>query len=140
MCDLFRKVFLFLISLLFVVSCREEIIPPDNFVERVNDPVQVREFNSYIFILNAENFSMNLNVPSLFTSLKTRFSIKLIDYKSGYATISAQDYNSIERFRYFIADEVTYHSELLDGYVPKNVKIRTENFSGKVKIEFRKTL
>ena len=140
MINLLIKVFVCLCFLQIANSCREEIITPDNFVDRINDPVQVREFNSYIFILNAENFSMNLNIPSLFSSLRTRFSIKLVDYKSGYASISAQDYNSIERFRYFIADEIAYDTELLDGFVPENIKIRTENLSGKIKIEFRKTL
>ncbi len=121
-------------------SCREEIIEPDNLVETVNNPVQVRESNSYILLLNAENFTMNLTVPAIFTSIRTRFNITLIDYESGYTRISVQDYNSVERFRYFIADDVNYHSELLDGYVPTNINIHTENFSGKVKIEFRRTL
>jgi len=134
-----NKIFLFLIFLLFCISCREEIIPPDNFVENLNDPVQIRDFNSFIFLLNAEDFTMNLNVPSIFASIKTRFNIKLIDYQSGYAIVSVQDYNSVERFRYFAADEVAYHSELLDGYIPINIQIRTYNFSGKLKIEFRKT-
>jgi hypothetical protein len=138
--DYLRKIILLLVIIIISYSCREEIIEPDNLVETVNNPVQVRESNSYILLLNAENFTMNLTVPSIFTSIRTRFNITLIDYESGYTRISVQDYNSVERFRYFIADEVNYHSELLDGYVPTNINIHTENFSGKVKIEFRRTL
>ncbi len=135
-----KKIILLLPVLLLSFSCREEIITPDNFVETVNDPVQLRERNSYILLLNANNFTMDLTVPANFTSIKTRFNVTLIDYESGYTSVSVQDYNSVERFRYFVADDVSYHSELLDGYVPDNIKIHTENFSGKVKIEFRKTL
>ena len=135
-----NKLFLLFVGILFFNSCREEIIPPDNFVESINSPVQVREFNSYIFLLNADKLTMNLTVPSIFTSLRTRFNITLVDYESGYTVISAQDYNSIERFRYFVAEDVSYDSELLDGFVPLNINIRTSNFSGKIKIEFRKTL
>lgn len=135
-----NKVILLLFILLFSFSCREEIIAPDNFVENVNDPVQIRNYNSYILLLNAENFTMDLTIPSIFSSIRTRFNITLIDYNSGYTSISVEDYNSIERFRYFIADEIAYHSELLDGYVPLHIQIRTYNFSGKLKIEFRKTL
>jgi len=138
--DYLRKIILLLVIIIISYSCREEIIEPDNLVETVNNPVQVRESNSYILLLNAENFTMNLTVPAIFTSIRTRFNITLIDYESGYTRISVQDYNSVERFRYFIADEVNYHSELLDGYVPTNINIHTENFSGKVKIEFRRTL
>ena len=140
MSDYLRKIILLLVIIIISYSCREEIIEPDNLVETVNNPVQVRENNSYILLLNAENFTMNLTVPSIFTSIRTRFNITLIDYESGYTRISVQDYNSVERFRYFIADDVNYHSELLDGYVPTNINIHTENFSGKVKIEFRRTL
>jgi len=132
----------FLLSLLLLLSlsCREEVIAPDTFVENINDPVQIRDYNSFILLLNADNFTMDLNVPSIFTSIKTRFSIKLVDYDDGYAKVTAQDHNSNQRFNYFAADEVIYDSELLDGYVPQNIKIRTYNFTGKLKIEFRKTL
>ena len=135
-----KNIGLILITLFLFNSCREEIIPPDNFVERVNDPVQVRDQNSYILVLNADKFTMNLVVPSIFTSFRNRFNISLIDYESGYTSISVFDKNSVERFKYFIADEINYHSELLDGYVPSKITIRTQNFSGKVKIEFRRTL
>jgi len=136
----FNKYFLLIPILLFCISCREEIIPPDNLIENINEPVQIRNFNSYVFLLNAENFTMNLNIPSAFSSIRTRFNIKLIDYGSGYTTISVLDNNSVERFRYFAGDEVIYDSELLDGFVPVSILIRTSDFSGKLRIEFRKTL
>ena len=135
-----KKTFFLSLLLLLSISCREEVIAPDTFVENVNDPVQIRENNSFILLLNADNFTMDLDVPSIFTSIRTRFSIKLVDYEDGYAKVSAQDHNSNQRFNYFAADEVIYDSELLDGYVPQNIKIRTYNFTGKLKIEFRKTL
>lgn len=121
-------------------SCREEIIEPDNLVGKINEPVQLRERNSYTFLLNARNLTMNISVPIYFSSSKTRFNVRLIDYESGYANISVQDLSKIERFRYYIAEEVSYHTELLDGYVPTTISIYTDNFSGKIKIEFRKTL
>lgn len=127
-------------SALFLFSCREEIIPPGNFVENVNEPVQINESNSYTFLLNADNFSMDLSVSAYFSSYRTRFNITLIDYESGYATVSVQDAEERSRFQYFIAEPVSYHSDLLDGYVPEKINIRTENFSGKLKIEFRRTL
>jgi len=136
----YKKILVFSSILFLSVSCREEIISPDNFIENVNEPVQVRNFNSFVLLLNAENFTMNMNIPPSFTSVRTRFNIKLIDYGSGYTTISVLDNNSVERFRYFAGDEVTYDSELLDGFVPVNIQIRTSDFSGKLRIEFRKTL
>jgi hypothetical protein len=140
MYSLIKKTYLLLLLLLLSISCREEVIAPDTFVENVNDPVQIRDYNSFIFLVNADNFTMDLNVSSIFTSIKTRFSIKLVDYNGGYTKVTAQDHNSNQRFNYFAADEVLYDSELLDGYVPQNIVIHTSNFTGKLKIEFRKTL
>ena len=135
-----KKFILLLIILITSFSCREEIIEPDNLVGNINEPVQLRERNSYTFLLNARSLTMNMSVPIYFSSSKTRFNVRLIDYESGYANISVLDLSKIERFRYYIAEEVSYHTELLDGYVPTSISIYMDNFSGKIKIEFRKTL
>jgi len=88
-----KNLSIIIILAFIILSCREEIISPDNFVENVNEPVQIFERNSYTFLLNARGFSMNLTVPISFSSLSTRFNITLIDYGSGYANISVQDNN-----------------------------------------------
>jgi len=129
-----------LVILIISFSCREEIIEPDNMVGNINEPVQLTERNSYSFLLNAKNLTMSLSVPIYFSSARTRFNVRLIDYESGYINVSVQDLSKIERFRYYIAEEVSYHTELLDGYVPTTININTDNFSGKIKIEFRKIL
>ena len=135
------KIFtLLLVILIISFSCREEIIEPDNMVGNINEPVQLTERNSYSFLLNARNLTMSLSVPIYFSSARTRFNVRLIDYESGYINVSVQDLSNIERFRYYMAEEVSYHTELLDGYVPTTININTDNFSGKIKIEFRKIL
>jgi hypothetical protein len=135
------KKFLLIFSILLISSaCREEIIEPDNFVGKINEPVQVKERNSYTCLLNAKNLSMDLSVLTYFSAARTRFNIRLIDYESGYMSISVQDLSNLERFRYYAAEDVSYHTELLEGYVPSTIKITTDNFTGKIIIEFRKTL
>lgn len=131
-----------LISVIFLslLGCREDIIEPDNLVGNVNQPVQLFERNSYTLLLNAKNLEMNLSVPTSFSSTRTRFNFTMKDYGSGFTTVSVQDYSRMERFRYFISDDVAYHTELLDGYVPNTINISMQNFTGKIKIEFRKTL
>ena len=135
-----KKFTLLFVILIISFSCREEIIEPDNMVGNINEPVQLTERNSYSFLLNAKNLTMSLSVPIYFSSARTRFNVRLIDYESGYINVSVQDLSKIERFRYYIAEEVSYHTELLDGYVPTTININTDNFSGKIKIEFRKIL
>jgi len=135
-----KSIALILIIALTFFSCREEVIAPDNFVENINEPVQINERNSYILLLNARDFSMDLSVPAYFSSNRTRFNVTLIDYESGYISITVEDFNETERFRYFISEDVSYHSDVLDGYVLKTIKIKSSNFSGKIKVEFRRTL
>lgn len=119
-------------------SCREEIIQPENLVGNINEPVQITERNSYALLLNAKNLTMSLSVPLYFSSARTRFNVSLVGYESGYTNVVVQDVSNLERFRYYIAEEVSYHTELLDGYIPSTINISTDNFSGKIKIEFRK--
>jgi hypothetical protein len=83
---------------------------------------------------------MDLSVPAYFSSARTRFNVRLIDYESGYISITVKDYDETERFRYFVSEDVSYHSDLLDGYVLKTINIRADEFSGKIRVEFRKTL
>jgi hypothetical protein len=133
-----KKIALALIILTVSFSCREEVIEPNNLVGNINEPIQVRERNSYALLLDAKNLTMSLSVPLYFSAAKTRFNVRLFGYESGYTNISVQDISKIERFRYLIAEEVSYHTELLDGYVPTTININMENFSGKISIEFRK--
>jgi len=128
------------VILIVSFSCREEIIAPDNLVGNINEPVQIRDRNAYTFLLDAQNLTMSLSVSLYFSSARTRFNVRLVDYESGYTNVSAQDISDVERFRYYVAEEVSYHTELLDGYIPTTININTENFSGKIKIEFRKIL
>lgn len=83
---------------------------------------------------------MNISVPLYFSSSRTRFNVKLVGYESGYTNVEVQDFNMVKRFSYFVAEDVSYHTEVLDGYVPATINIRTNNFTGKIQIEFRKTL
>jgi len=133
-----KKLTLVLVILMVSLSCREEIIQPENLVGNINEPVQITERNSYALLLNAKNLTMSLSVPLYFSSARTRFNVSLVGYESGYTNVIVQDISNLERFRYYIAEEVSYHTELLDGYIPSTINISTDNFSGKIKIEFRK--
>lgn len=135
-----KKIWIASLLLLFLISCREGVIEPNVLVENINDPVQLNERNSYTFLLNADSFSMDLTVSPFINSSRSRINVTLIDYQTGYARVSIKDYNNRERYSYFAAEDISYHSEIIDGYVPEAVSIKTENFSGKIKIELRKTL
>ncbi|MBT8392510.1 MAG: hypothetical protein KJO48_12150, partial [Ignavibacteria bacterium] len=95
---------------------------------------------SYTFLLNANSFSMDLTVFPFINSSRSRISVTLIDYQAGYAKLTIQDYDNRERYTYFAAEDISLYTDIIDGYIPESVIIRTEDFSGKIKIELRKSL
>jgi hypothetical protein len=129
-----KKVFFILCILIFFSSCREGVVEPGNFVGNINDPVQINDRNSYTFIINARAFSMNLSVPTSFNTSTSRISVTIAGYESGSVNVSIKDEQQTERFKYFINEDVTLYTYLLNGYVPETINISTEDFTGKLKI------
>ncbi len=124
---------LIILTLLFI-SCREEIISPDTFVESINEPVQINENNSYTYLLNANKFTSTLEIISPINTTASQVSITLIDYNGGYANILIKDNDDKERYRYFMAENIEMFTDITEGYVPKTIEIRTFEFTGKLKI------
>ena len=83
---------------------------------------------------------MDLTVFPYINSSRSRINFTIVDYQTGYAKVSILDYDNRERYSYYAAEDISYHTDVIDGYVPKTISIKTNNFSGKIKIELRKTL
>ena len=129
----------FFVTVILFISCREEIIAPDNFTTTVNEPILINESNSYSFVINAQNISIDVVNNTNFNANTSRVSITIVDYSSGYVSIKIIDKQTNSRFTYFGNDEEDFFTESLNGYVPASVGIRTVDFSGKLKIELNKT-
>ena len=127
------------ILLLLFVSCRENIITPDNFSDNINEPILISEPNSYTFFINAENITIDVVNNALFSSTMSRITISIVNYSSGSVNVRVIDPQSISRFNYFGSDDENLFTETLNGYVPQSVGIKTINFSGKLKIQLTKT-
>jgi hypothetical protein len=83
---------------------------------------------------------MDLTVFPFINSSRSRINVTLIDYQTGYVKVSIKDYDNRERYSYFAAKDISFYTDIIDGYVPEEVSITTDNFSGKIKIELRKSL
>jgi len=129
-----RLVFIFLL-LIHVISCREDIIHPDELTGNVNDPVQLKSSNSYTFIINAKDLSMSISALTSFNTTLARISVTLVDHEAGYVNISVKDFNNIERFRYFVDEDVSLFTEVIDGYLPNTIDIRMQELSGKLRVQ-----
>ena len=129
-----RLVFIFFL-LILVVSCREDIIHPDELAGNVNDPVQLKSSNSHTFIINAKDLSMSISALTSFNTTLARISVTLVDHEAGYVNISVKDFNNIERFRYFVDEDVSLFTEVIDGYLPNTIDIRMQELSGKLRVQ-----
>ena len=129
-----RLVFLFSL-LILLISCREDIIHPDEIAGNVNEPVQINSRNSYTLIINAKNLSINISALASFNTTLARISVTLVDHESGYVNVIVKDLNDIERFRYFVNTDVNLYTEVIDGYLPNSIDIRLEELSGKLKVQ-----
>ena len=136
---IFLYIYFFVAFVLLSISCREDILPPDNYATIVNEPILVNESNSFSFILNAQNISIDVVNTTRFSASTSRVSITIVDYSSGYVSVRIIDKQTNSRFSYFGNDDENLFTESLRGYVPASVGIKAVDFSGKLKIELNRT-
>ncbi len=139
MIRIFIYIYFFVIVILLFISCREDIIGPDNFATNVNEPILINESNSYSFVINAQNISIDVINNTNFNSNTSRISITIVDYSSGYVSVKIIDIQSNSRFSYFGNDDEDFVTQSLNRYVPASVGIKAVDFSGKLKIELNRT-
>lgn len=123
--------------ILICISCREEIIPPDNFAGNINEPLETNDQNSYIFILDAKKLNVDYRKEAYFSTFNTRISITIVDYTSGSIRFQIKDNQSYSRFSYYGNKNVELYTKLLNGFVPMFVELKTTDFTGKLKIQLR---
>lgn len=138
-----KRIFLYIYFcaafVLLSISCREDIIPPDTYATNVNEPILINESNSFSFVLNAQNISIDVVNSTHFSAHTSRVSITIVDYSSGYVSVRIIDRQTNNRFSYFGNDDENFFTESLNGYVPASVGIKAVDFSGKLKIELNRT-
>ncbi len=128
------KFFMFLFIVL-VMSCREDIVPPNNPAGNINEPVQTHTNNSYTFIINADNISRSvINYLSLHTTTM-RIYTSVLDISSGSVQIFLLDSFNNTWYSRTIASETQNSSEELSGNNPRQIQIKMNNFTGKLKVQ-----
>lgn len=137
--QIFIYIYFFAAFVLLSISCREDIIPPDTYATNINEPILINESNSFSFVLNAQNISIDVVNNTRFSANTSRVSITIVDYSSGYVSVRVIDRQTNNRFSYFGNDDENFFTESLNGYVPASVGIKAVDFSGKLKIELHRT-
>ncbi|WP_337864477.1 hypothetical protein [Ignavibacterium sp.] len=129
---------IFLIPLLLLSGCREEILEPYNPAGNVNQPFQEKKLNYYNLTITASNLTYEFNSDLDFNSSESRILISVVDRQSGSVTINVLN-NS--RNLIYIASIETEVPNLLDriqGNIPDSLKIVFTDFSGKLRLQLSK--
>ncbi len=121
--------------LLFLQSCREEIIEPDNFGGSKNQPIKIRSQNSYIFLIDAHEMSSIFPDYPFSKSEKTIMSISVIGYEGGKLEINI--YNPAKQlfYQHLVNRNLETIRVELDRETPGYVEFDFESFTGKLKFQ-----
>jgi len=126
---------LLLFLLLSFYSCREDIIPPNNPIGDVNEPIRLTSNNSYTFILNANNISTTVQDYPGLNAQHSILVITLTDYEQGNVSLKVLEFSKQLIYQKIITDNIDQLVINLDYVSPDIVNIIFTNFTGKLKIE-----
>lgn len=121
--------------MMIFISCREEIIQPDNISGNINQPTQIKEFNSYTFIINADNANFTLTEPTSFTFDIVNLLITNLDYDKGVVKLNILNDNGDSYFEYFVDEEIASRIISVQGFIPSSIEIQLIDFTGKLKVQ-----
>jgi len=131
---LILNILLFSITMIFI-SCREEIIQPDNISGNINQPTQIKEFNFYTFIINADNANFTITEPTNFTFDIVNLLITNLDYAKGVVKLNILNDNGDSYFEYFVNEEIASRIISVQGFIPSLIEIQLIDFTGKFKVQ-----
>lgn len=125
----------FIILMITMYGCREEILDPLYPASNVNEPVQSVTSNTYSFSINAVDISNNvLNPTSLFTS-RNKIFISTHDYKRGNVTIIVFSKFGEHLYEANISSEEDGIYTSITGSIPQKIQFIFTNFTGRLKFE-----
>ncbi len=124
-----------LLILVFIPSCREDIVAPGNAAGNVNQPVRLTSGSSYTFLINAENISTTFKDFSGISSTHSKLILSLDDYSHGQAAFYIFDYSKQLLYNKLMKDNIGTISASLEGRTPDIISVSFSNFTGKLKIQ-----
>ncbi|QQS37288.1 MAG: hypothetical protein IPM56_04850 [Ignavibacteriales bacterium] len=131
-----KIILLVLICTAFILnSCREEIVPPGNPAGNINEPVQESYIDYYTFKINASNITFSKIDYTYFNATTNYLSFSLLDHKSGHVDLEIWSRNNVIIYSTRFTKDFSRTIITIDGNVPELIRIKLNDFTGKVSIE-----
>ncbi len=138
-----NKILFYLEVGLFVImisGCREDFFDPNSKDVNVNEPITLDYYNSYTFMINANNISYYVVENTNLVDPLANLNIDIENYENGYIEIYVTDNNFFQMYGKKFDNNVQNLTEVLKGYSPERLVISFHNFTGNLKIELNTSL
>lgn len=123
-----------LIFVLCNISCRVDIIEPNNPAGNKNIPVKEAKENYFNVAINADRLSTEINFDTNFSSENNIISLKVNDKQSGTCTLSIiSSENKILFSAVIEINDLDIRQRINQG-IPSKIRLICDNFTGKIKI------
>lgn len=126
---------LLFLSGLMLLSCREEIISPNNDAGNLNEPYKSNNGNSYTFILNSQDLTQKVIDYPLFSYTSSSVFVSVLDHNSGSVEIIMISKSRQVIYKNKISSDENGSYSRLQGTVPEMIEINLNDFTGKLKIQ-----
>ncbi len=123
---------LFLLIVLY--SCREEIVDPTKSVGTVNQPVSLNYYNSYTFLIDAQDISFVQTDLTNITYNKSKITFSIKNYSSGYVGIKIISENKSVIFYKYLGYNVSDTTVFFTFVIPEKIQLNFDHFTGKLKL------
>lgn len=123
---------IFLFSVLFI-SCRQDVIPPDNPAGNINEPVYSRTNFSYTFTINASNITRTVTNSTFLDTFRSRIQVVVVDYSSGSVEVVVED-DDVRLYSAVLNQNTNGMLEEINGFRPETITINFIDFTGKFRV------
>ncbi len=128
-----------LILLLLNISCRVDIIEPNNPAGNKNIPVKEGKENYFNLAINADRLSTEMNFDANFSSENNSVSLKVNDRQSGTCTLRVISSENKTLYSAIIEINDLDIRQRINQGIPSKIRLICDNFTGKIKIVINKS-
>lgn len=139
MLNKFNYLFIYFLLQMLFISCREDIIEPNNPAGNKNFPVREEKENYLNIVINADKLTKEMFFDAQFTSENNMISLTVDDKQSGVCTLRVlSNENKILYSSIIEISNINIRQRINRG-LPSKVYLKTDNFTGKIKIIISKS-
>ena len=130
---------LFILYLLFISGCREDIIVPGNDAGNINEPIQENKLNYYSVTINSRDLTTRFSTNTYFDYSTNQASLSISDISNGTVTIIIKDKSGSAFYLSTIQNDVSNEFKKLSGAIPEIIEIIFNKFTGKMRFSLSYT-